>query len=50
MGDLFSNRKSRGIFRRDNAQKTHYETLKYSAAKLHEKGVIREIGTLPTNQ
>ncbi|XP_078316270.1 ras GTPase-activating-like protein IQGAP1 isoform X2 [Crassostrea virginica] len=45
-----NNRKSRGIFRRDNAQKTHYETLKYSAAKLHEKGVIREIGTLPTNQ
>lgn len=47
---LFSNRKSRGIFRRDASQKAHFESLKYSAAKLHEKGIILEIGTLPTNQ
>lgn len=47
---VFSNRKSRGIFRRDASQKAHFESLKYSAAKLHEKGIILEIGTLPTNQ
>lgn len=47
---VFSNRKSRGIFRRDASQKVHFESLKYSAAKLHEKGIILEIGTLPTNQ
>lgn len=45
-----NNRKSRGIFRRDASQKAHFESLKYSAAKLHEKGIILEIGTLPTNQ
>lgn len=45
-----NNRKSRGIFRRDASQKVHFESLKYSAAKLHEKGIILEIGTLPTNQ
>ncbi|XP_061172402.1 ras GTPase-activating-like protein IQGAP1 isoform X1 [Saccostrea echinata] len=46
-----NNRKSKGLFRRgDGEKKVHYESLKYSAARLHEKGVILEIGTLPTNQ
>ncbi|XP_056022517.1 ras GTPase-activating-like protein IQGAP1 isoform X2 [Ostrea edulis] len=46
-----NNKKSKGLFRRgESGRKVHFETLKYSAAKLHEKGVILEIGTLPTNQ
>lgn len=42
------NRKSRsfGLFRKDDQQ----ITIKYSAAQLHEKGVILEIEDLPTNQ
>ncbi|KAK3096452.1 hypothetical protein FSP39_000292 [Pinctada imbricata] len=43
-----SNRKSRGFFRRE--EKQHFESVKYSAAKLHEKGVILEIEGLPPNQ
>lgn len=43
-----NNRKSRGIFKRGD--EPHFETLKYSAAKLHEKGVILEIEGLPPNQ
>lgn len=42
------NRKSRsfGLFRKDDQQ----ITIKYSAAQLHEKGVILEIEDLPPNQ
>ena len=49
-----NNRKSRGLFKRtdadDNGQKSHHEKLKYSAAKLYEKGIVLEIEGLSTNQ
>ena len=54
MGLYYSNRKSRGLFKRtdadDNGQKSHHEKLKYSAAKLYEKGIVLEIEGLSTNQ
>lgn len=47
----FSYRKSRGLFKRGDADdKEHHEKLKYSGAKLYEKGIVLEIEGLPTNQ
>ncbi|CAG2216724.1 unnamed protein product [Mytilus edulis] len=44
-------RKSRGLFKRGDADdKEHHEKLKYSGAKLYEKGIVLEIEGLPTNQ
>lgn len=49
-----NNRKSRGLFKRgetdEKGHKIHHEKLKYSAAKLYEKGIVLEIEGLPTNQ
>ena len=54
MGLYYSNRKSRGLFKRadadDKGHKGHHEKQKYSAAKLYEKGIVLEIEGLPTNQ
>ncbi|XP_060062495.1 ras GTPase-activating-like protein IQGAP1 [Ylistrum balloti] len=46
-----NNRKSRGIFKRgDGNGKVSYESVKYSASKLHEKGVILDVEGLPNSQ
>ncbi|KAL5004093.1 hypothetical protein ScPMuIL_017549 [Solemya velum] len=47
-----NNRKSRGFFRRSEGggKEAKSVCLKYSGARLHEKGVILEIEGLPTNQ
>lgn len=46
-----NNRKSRGLFKRgDGNGKVSFESVKYSASKLYEKGVIRDLEGLPNNQ
>ncbi|OWF47735.1 ras GTPase-activating-like protein IQGAP1 isoform X2 [Mizuhopecten yessoensis] len=44
-----NNRKSRGLFKRGDG-KVSYESVKYSASKLHEKGVILDVEGLPNSQ